>query len=131
VKYIVSMRIGRGGTLFVLLLAALWASGGACHSPEPVIPFMDSGDPCSGSNAHAIDCAEFAETTCVVGGSTCPKETYGCADAAYFMKSDYSECPPEAGAAYDGSLLGDGSLFGDDAPEGSDTGSDASDAPSD
>jgi hypothetical protein len=117
-------------TLLVLLLAALWTGGGACHSPEPVIPFMDAGDPCSGSTAHAIDCAEYAETTCVIAGSTCPRETYGCADAAYFTKSDYSECPPEAGGS-DAAQLGDVSLFGDDVSEGPEVGSDASDASGD
>lgn len=110
------MRIGHRGTLPLLLLAALATGGGACHSPEPVIPFMDSGDPCSGSTAHSIDCAQYAETTCVVGGSVCPQETYGCADAAYFTKEDYSQCPPEAGGN-DAAQLGDVNLFGGDAAE--------------
>jgi len=123
------MRIGYGGTLPVLLLAALAAGGGACHSQEPVIPFMDAGDPCSGgSGPHALDCAQYAETTCVVEGTTCPRETYGCADAAYFTNDDYSQCPPEGGGG-DAPQLGDVSLFGDDASEGPDaTAGDASDA---
>ncbi|HEY3817919.1 MAG TPA: hypothetical protein VGL81_12145 [Polyangiaceae bacterium] len=125
------MTIGHGRAL---LLAALFAAGGAaagCHSKEPVIPFMDSGDPCSGSStSHSLDCAEFADTTCVVQGSVCPLETYGCADAAYFTKDDYSQCPPEGGgldaAPFDGSLLGDGSILNDDASDGGS--SDASDS---
>jgi hypothetical protein len=126
------MRIGQRGTLFAVLLAALAMGGDACQSAEPVIPFMDAGDPCSGgSSAHAIDCAQFAETTCVVKGSVCPRETYGCADAAFFTKDYYSQCPPEAGGG-DAALLGDVSLFGDDASEGPDApASDASDAAGD
>lgn len=89
---------------------ALLVGGAACHSSEPVIPFPDAGDPCSGG-AHKIDCAQYAETTCVVSGTTCPRQTYGCADAAYFTSQDYSECPPEAGV--DAGLL-DVSLFGND-----------------
>jgi hypothetical protein len=127
------MRIGYGGMLLLLLLAALATGGGACHSAEPVIPFMDAGNPCSGSSAHAIDCAQYAETTCVVAGTTCPEEIYGCADAAYFTKDDYSQCPPEGGG--DAAQLGDVSLLGDDASEGPEAAandaSDASDAPGD
>jgi hypothetical protein len=129
------MRIGQGGALLLLLLGALATGGGACHSPEPVIPFMDSGDPCSGSTTHAINCAQYADTTCVVSGAVCPQETYGCADAAYFTKEDYSQCPPEAGGN-DAAQLGDVSLFGDDASgltdaAPGDASGDSSDAPAD
>ena len=120
------MKTWSGWLLLAALLAALAAAPGACHSAEPVIPFMDAGDPCSGADAHAIDCAEFAETTCVVQGSTCPRETYGCADAAYFTKDDYSQCPegggPDAPLLGDVNLLGDGTLIeaGDAGDDGGD-----------
>jgi hypothetical protein len=119
------------GTFLGVLLAALVA-GGACHSQEPVVPFMDAGNPCSGAaGPHPIDCAQYAETTCVVQGSTCPAETYGCADAAYFTKDDYSMCPPEGGGG-DAAQLGDVALFGDDVAEGPEgAASDASDASDD
>jgi hypothetical protein len=101
--------------LIAATVASLAACLAACHSTEPVIPFMDAGDPCtSGGDAHAIDCAEFAETRCVVQGSVCPRVTYGCADAAYFSSDDYSQCPPEGGGV-DAKPLGDASLLGDGA----------------
>ena len=112
-----------GKALGALLLAQL-AVAAACSHPEPVYPFIDAGDPCAASpTAHPIDCAQFADTTCVVEGETCPREIYGCADASYFTSEDYSQCPPEAGS--DVALLGDGSVIGGDAsvdspPEGSD-----------
>ncbi len=103
--------------------------GGACSRQEPVYPFIDAGDPCAASpTAHPIDCAQFADTTCVVEGGTCPREIYGCADASYFTDQDYSQCPPEAGS--DVALLGDGGVIGNDATgdsagEGGDATSDA------
>jgi hypothetical protein len=110
----VGVKTWSGRLLLAALLGVLARQAGACHSAEPVIPFMDAGDPCSaGGDAHAIDCAQFAETTCVVQGSTCPRETYGCADAAYFTKDDYSDCPE--GGGVDAPLLGDVSLLGDGA----------------
>jgi hypothetical protein len=126
------MRIGSGGMLGMLLLAALAPGGGACQSSEPVIPFMDAGDPCANaSTTFAIDCAQFPDTTCTAEGTSCPRQTYGCADAAYFTKFDYSQCPPEAGGN-DAAQLRDVSLFGDDASGVSDaTASDSGDASGD
>jgi hypothetical protein len=115
-----------------LLAGELAMVGGACSHQEPVYPFIDAGDPCATSpSAHPIDCAQFAETTCVVEGETCPREIYGCADASYFTAEDYSQCPPEAGG--DVTLLGDGGVIGTDAPaDSAGEGGDAtSDAPAD
>jgi hypothetical protein len=114
------------GTLLGVLLTAL-ATGSACHSQEPVIPFMDAGDPCANATTtFAIDCAQFPDTICRAEGTNCPSQTYGCADAAYFTGLDYSTCPPDAGH---GDAADDVSLFGDDVSEGPDvTASDASDA---
>jgi hypothetical protein len=111
----------------VLVLLALTGALGACHA-EPVIPFPDAGDPCATrSGNHAIDCARFPDTTCGASSTSCPREIYGCADAAYFSTEDYSQCPPEAGGR-DATLFGDVSLFPDDAftgreaPDGGDGG---------
>lgn len=100
--------------LGVLLWGKLAVIAVACSHQEPVYPFIDAGDPCETSPAaHPIDCAQFADTTCIVQGQTCPREIYGCADASYFTAEDYSQCPPEAGS--DVALLGDGGVIGGDA----------------
>jgi len=95
----------------------------ACGGPEQVFPFIDAGDPCSSATAHAFDCQQFPDKTCVVEGASCPREIYGCADASYFTTEDYSQCPPEAGA--DVALLGDGNVLGGDASGDSTGGGDA------
>jgi len=97
------------------------------------VPFPDSGDPCSGAgNSQQIDCAEYANQTCVVPGSTCVRTVYGCADGGYFQKQDDSQCPQDGGGS-DSSQVGDVSLIGaDDASDAADAldatdGSDAGD----
>jgi hypothetical protein len=122
-------RLAWTATLGLSLSLAVVAAVAGCHK-EVVIPFPDSGDPCSGaSNGRQIDCAEFGDQTCVVPGSTCPRIVYGCADGGYFETQDDSECPAEAGGT-DAAQFGDVSLVG--APDASDAGdaSDGSDATS-
>lgn len=117
-------KLGPGDAL-VILAGALVLAAAACHS-EPVIPFMDAGDPCS-SPTHTLDCSEFADTTCGTTSTSCPRLVYGCEDAAPFSREDYSECPPEAGldapSLGDVSLLGDGALLGDAGEAGGDAAS--------
>ena len=116
------MKTWSGRISLAVLLAGLAGGAGACHK-ETVIPFPDAGNPCgaggAGGDAHAIDCAEFPDTTCGAEETTCPRELYGCADASYYATTDYSQCPPEAGPS-DATSPSDARLFGDDASADSD-----------
>jgi hypothetical protein len=89
-----------------------------------VIPFPDSGDPCASS--QTLDCARFSQTTCGTGSTTCPRQIFGCADAAYFAREDYSQCLAEAGPS-DAAPVDEVGLFENDASSGADA-PDASEA---
>jgi hypothetical protein len=102
-----------------LLLAVAWLAL-ACKSQPDVVPFPDSGDPCSHPNMQ-LDCGQFADVTChAPGDGGCEVVTYGCFDAGFFVSVDTSRCP-EGGL--DGGLnVGDSSLIKGDGsrPEGGD-----------
>jgi hypothetical protein len=110
---------GRLALVLLVPIALLAGALGGCHH-QVVVPFLDAGDPCIvGAQDHSIDCAEFSDTTCETSGAICPRVVYGCADAIYFSRDDYSECTVEGGDD-DASLFGDVSLIGADASSGSD-----------
>ncbi len=95
----------------------------ACNSTPYVVPFPDAGDPCG--TPMNIDCGEFANKTCTVpGDGGCARVVYGCADAAFFVDADTSQCPADSGSAgSDGPAVGDGGLI-----HTTDGGRDAADA---